>query len=247
VLCVYFVLDWCGFHRWHSTLVVFKFNNQKITQKSTLNKRQCLFKVVFGVIFCLLNLNVTKVQSNFVVACRPQAALLHINLSLCAYINALTLSLSFSVSLSLSLSLALSLFLSLCLSHTHKHTLEHKHAHIHTHTHPARIIKVSIPWLSGSLLKHDTVCTRTHLNTHIRTHVHTHTPTHTHICAHTLTHTNTLIHTRTHTHTHTQAVTVRHFAQERYGIACECVWTCHAHACKRAHPQVYLHGHTMYI
>ena len=49
------------------------------------------------------------------------------------------------------------------------------------------------------------------------------------------------------THTHTQAVTVRHFAQERHGIACECVWTCHAHARKRAHPQMYLHAHTMYI
>jgi len=31
----------------------------------TLNKHQCLFRVVFGVIFCLLNLKVTKVQSNF--------------------------------------------------------------------------------------------------------------------------------------------------------------------------------------
>jgi len=57
--------DWNGFHRWHSTLVIIKFNNQKITPKSTQNKNQCLFIVVFGVIFCLLNLNVTEVQSNF--------------------------------------------------------------------------------------------------------------------------------------------------------------------------------------
>ena len=48
-----------------SILVIFKFNNQKNTLKTTLNKHQCLFKVVFGVIFWLLNLKVAKVQSNF--------------------------------------------------------------------------------------------------------------------------------------------------------------------------------------
>ena len=42
-----------------------KFNKQKNTLKTTLNKHQCLFKVVFGVIFRLLDLNVTRVQSNF--------------------------------------------------------------------------------------------------------------------------------------------------------------------------------------
>ena len=46
-------------------LVVFKFNKQKNTLKTTLNKHQCLFRVVFGVIYRLLNLNVTRVQSNF--------------------------------------------------------------------------------------------------------------------------------------------------------------------------------------
>ena len=155
-----------------------------------------------------------------------------------AWLHTHTLSLfpSLALSLSLSLSLALSLFLSLCLSHTHKHTLTHKHTHTHTHTHPALIIKVSIPWLSGFLLKNDTVCTRTHLHTHMRTHIHTHTYARTH--SHIQTHTST--------HAHTQAVTVRHFAQERHGIACECVWTCHAQARKRAHPQMYLHAHTMY-
>jgi len=65
VLCFYFELDWSGFHRWHSILVIFKFNNQKNTLKITLNKQQCLIRVVFGVIFWSLNLNVTKVQSNF--------------------------------------------------------------------------------------------------------------------------------------------------------------------------------------
>jgi len=44
---------------------MFKFNNQKNTLKTTLSKHQSLFKVVFGVIFRLLNLNVTRVQSNF--------------------------------------------------------------------------------------------------------------------------------------------------------------------------------------
>jgi len=53
--CVYLVL----------ILVVFKFNKQKNTLKTTLNKHQCLFRVVFGVIFRLLNLNGTRVQSNF--------------------------------------------------------------------------------------------------------------------------------------------------------------------------------------
>ena len=64
-LCVYFVLDWSSFHRQYSFLVIFKFNNQKNTLKFTLNKHQCLTRVVFSVIFWLLNLNVTKVQSNF--------------------------------------------------------------------------------------------------------------------------------------------------------------------------------------
>jgi hypothetical protein len=43
------------------TLVTFKFNNRKITPKTTLNKHWCLFRVVFSVFFWLLNLNITKI------------------------------------------------------------------------------------------------------------------------------------------------------------------------------------------
>jgi len=43
------------------TLVTFKFNKQKITPKTTLNKHWRLFRVDFWVIFWLLNLNTTKV------------------------------------------------------------------------------------------------------------------------------------------------------------------------------------------
>ena len=124
--------------------------------------------------------------------------------------------------------------LSLSYTHTHAHTNTHTH---NTHTHPALIIKVSIPWLSGF--------SRTHLHTHMRTHAHTYT--HTHIHTHTYARTHSQIRTHISTHAHTQAVTVRHFAQERRGIVCECVWTCHAHASNGAHPQMYLHAHTMYI
>jgi len=124
---------------------------------------------------------------------------------------------------------------------THTHT----HTHTYTHTRLALITEVLKPWLSGFLLKNNTLCTLTHLHTHTRTHAHPHTHTHTiththththahthtrththtlihtHTCAHTLTHTNTHIHTNI--HTLTQAVTVRIFAQKRHGIACECV------------------------
>jgi hypothetical protein len=168
--------------------------------------------------------------------------------TLCIHKCTHTLSLSHSRSLSLSLShsrsLSLSFSLSVSLTHTNTHSHTNTHTH-NTHTHPALIIKVSIPWLSGFLLKNDTVCTRTHLHTHMCTHAHTYT--HTHIHTHTYARTHSHIQTHTSTHAHTQAVTVRHFAQERHGIACECVWTCHAHARKRAHPQMYLHAHTMYI
>ena len=43
------------------TLVTFKFNNRKITPKTTLNKHWCLFRVVFSVFFWSLNLNITKI------------------------------------------------------------------------------------------------------------------------------------------------------------------------------------------
>jgi len=43
------------------TLVIFKFNNRKITPKITLKKHWCLFRVVFRVFFWLLNLNITKI------------------------------------------------------------------------------------------------------------------------------------------------------------------------------------------
>jgi len=203
VLCVYFVLDWCGFHRWHSTLVVFKFNNQKITQKSTLNKRQCLFKVVFGVIFCLLNLNVTKVQSNFVVACRPQAALLHINLSLCAYINALTLSLSFSVSLSLSHSRSLSLSFSLSVSLTHTNTHLNTNTHTYTHTH-IQLASLRCQYRDCQApCSNTTRYVRAHTWTHTYAHTYTHTHLHTHTYARTHSHIQTHSYTHAHTHTHT--------------------------------------------
>ena len=42
-------------------LVTFKFNNQKITPKTTLNKHWCLFRVIFSVFFWLLNLNITNI------------------------------------------------------------------------------------------------------------------------------------------------------------------------------------------
>ena len=42
------------------TLITFKFNNRKITPKTTLIKHWCLFRVVFSVFFWLLNLNMTK-------------------------------------------------------------------------------------------------------------------------------------------------------------------------------------------
>jgi len=43
------------------TLIAFKFNDHKITPKTTLIKQSCLFTVIFSVFFVLLNLNITKV------------------------------------------------------------------------------------------------------------------------------------------------------------------------------------------
>ena len=43
------------------TLVTFKFNNRKITPKTTLIKHRCLFGVIFSVFFWLLHLNTTKI------------------------------------------------------------------------------------------------------------------------------------------------------------------------------------------
>ena len=43
------------------TLVIFKFNDQKITPKTIVIKHCCLFRVIFSVFFWLLNLIITKI------------------------------------------------------------------------------------------------------------------------------------------------------------------------------------------
>jgi len=167
-------------------------------------------------------------------------------LSLCAYMNAhthsLSLSLSHSLSLSLTLARSLSLPLSLSLSHTQTHTHTQTQTHtIHTH--------IQLSSLRCQYRDCKASCSKTtrYVRAHTYTHTYAHTYTHTHIHTHTYARTHSHIQTHTSTHAHTQVVTVRHIAQERHGIACECVWTCQAHARKRAHPQMYLHAHTMYI
>jgi len=135
----------------------------------------------------------------------------------------------------------------LVLPHTHTHTHTHTLTLTHTHTHTSSSHHWGVKTVTVRLLaqKWHGMYAHTLTHTHLRTHAHTHTHSYPHTCARTLTHTNTHIHT--HTHTHAEVITVRIFAQERHGVACECVWTCHAHARKCAHPQMYLHAHTMYI
>jgi len=121
--------------------------------------------------------------------------------------------------------------------------LTHTHTHINTNTHTHT--SNSHHWGVKTVAVRPLIQKRHSMYAHTLTRTHTHTLIHTHMRAHTHTYKHT--HTHTQTRTHTQAVTVRIVAQERHGIACESVWICHAHARKCAHPQMYLHSHTMYI